>query len=349
MPLTDSADPFRPRIRAAVLGGYPELAERLGLDPLAELARAGITPEQLAQPDEKLPVEQINGLLERSAFACAKPDFAVRLAASVNVMRLGLLRFLAHDQPTVGQAFEMVSRHMRFHNEALSLWAERSGEVRVIHLDLVARALQPMPAMVELATGVTYFNVRAISGPIWNAHRVLFRHPAPAGGEHASLFACPVEFGCDVDAIVCRATDFDAPNRLFEPDGGDRRAQLRAAGLMPESRHIVDMVQRLICGLLPTGNCRIEVVAGHLSMTSRTLHRKLAAHGETFSNLLNSVRRDFALRHLVASNRQLTAIADLLGFKSLSDFSNWFRRQFGMSPTQWAKSAGRSLSDSRPD
>ena len=339
MPLTESAEPFRPRIRAAVLGGYPELAGRLGLDPLAEMARAGIAPELLAQPDEKLPVEQINGLLERSALACGKPDFALRLAASVNFMRLGLLRFLAHDQPTVGQAFDMVSRHMRFHNEALSVWSERAGEVYVIHLDFLARAPRPMPAMVELATGVTYFNLRSITmtGSGWNAQRVLFRHPEPAGGEHAGLLACPVEFGRDVDAIVCRATDFDAPNRLFEPDGGDRLAQLQAAGLMPKSKDIVDMVQRLICGLLPTGNCRIEVVASHLNMTSRTLHRKLAAHGESFSTLLTSVRRDFVLRHLVASNRQLTTIADLLGFKSLSDFSNWFRRQFGLSPTQWAK------------
>lgn len=341
MPSPLPVAPARPRIRAAVLGGYPELATSLGLDPLAELSQSGIDARALTQPDQMLPIEQLNRLLDHSARASGQPDFAVRLAASVSVARLGMIRFLAHGQPTVGAAFDIAARHSRFHNEALSLWVEPLDLVRIVHLDFVGRASRPMSAMVELATGVVYFNLRAMAGADWTAQRVQFRHPPPNGGEHARLFGCSVEFGQDVDTICCRTVDFERPNCLYMPEGGDRLAQLRAAGLMPQSNDIVDVVQRLICGLLPTGECSIEVVAGHLNMTSRTLHRQLGRRNETFTALLASVRREFALRHLACSDRPLTATADLLGFRSLSDFSNWFRRQFGLSPTQWVRRSER--------
>ena len=65
------------------------------------------------------------------------------------------------------------------------------------------------------------------------------------------------------------------------------------------------------------------------------MHRHLGEAGQTYSSVLNATRVDLA-EHLVAGRRySLTEVADLLGFSSASNFSRWFRNEFGCSPKQW--------------
>jgi AraC-like DNA-binding protein len=66
----------------------------------------------------------------------------------------------------------------------------------------------------------------------------------------------------------------------------------------------------------------------------RTIHRRLAREGETFSDMLDAVRRELADRYIKEGKRSLTEVSELLGFSALSGFSRWYKRQNG-------KSAGR--------
>ena len=106
---------------------------------------------------------------------------------------------------------------------------------------------------------------------------------------------------------------------------------------LTEERSIVlsDKVSELIVALLPDGVCSVERVAQHLGMDRRTLHRRLAAEGVTFSGILDDRRRDMAASLLTTSDRPLQSVADLLGFSSLSAFAHWFRRHFGQSASAW--------------
>jgi len=76
-------------------------------------------------------------------------------------------------------------------------------------------------------------------------------------------------------------------------------------------------------------------VAGCLGVDRRTVHRRLADSGETFSSMLNTVRAELAERLVPNPRRSLTEIGIALGFSEPSAFSRWFRGQFGCSPTQW--------------
>lgn len=334
-PPTD-ADPA-PRIRVAVLGDYLQLARDAGLDVAAALRGAGLHRDWLDDPDNKVPVDAVSRLLEASAAHPGLADIGLQLAPSINVDRLGLLGFLARDKESVGAAFEATSAYSSFHNEALHIWTEPLGGQRAIRIDLIANAGRPTRQMVEMAVAVVALNFRALAGLEWRPQRVSFRHAAPASVvRHRTVFGAPVSFGQDSDALLCTQGDFLRANRLHDPQISDRLQQLREAGLLA-GNDITDATQRLICSLLPTGDCTMDRVAGHLGMTSRTLHRHLAARGTGFAALLANVRREFALRHLALGQRRMAAIADLLGFRSQSDFANWFRRQFGTTPSAWVK------------
>ena len=98
---------------------------------------------------------------------------------------------------------------------------------------------------------------------------------------------------------------------------------------------MVARVRELIEVLLPTGRCSIVQVARSLGVDRRTVQRRLAHSGETFSSVLNAVRAELAERLVPNPRRSLTEIAEELGFSEPSAFSRWFRGQFGCSPKQW--------------
>jgi AraC-like DNA-binding protein len=70
-------------------------------------------------------------------------------------------------------------------------------------------------------------------------------------------------------------------------------------------------------------------------MTQRTLHRQLAAEGQSFSSLVHGTREALAERYLAADRYSQTDVSQLLGFTAPSAFSRWFRQRFGVSPTEW--------------
>ena len=101
--------------------------------------------------------------------------------------------------------------------------------------------------------------------------------------------------------------------------------RIRSSG----SDELTEQVRRLVVSLLGSGACTIEIVAQHLGVDRRTVHRRLAQEGETFSQIVASVRRELATGFLEDPNRNLAEVSSLLGFSSLSGFSRWHRQQFG--------------------
>ena len=86
-----------------------------------------------------------------------------------------------------------------------------------------------------------------------------------------------------------------------------------------------DRVREMIHILLPRGECRIDRVAQLLGVDRRTVHRHLAAENETFSGLVETVRRDLSSYYAASEGLSKTQIAQLLGFANLSSFSRWKR------------------------
>jgi len=87
-------------------------------------------------------------------------------------------------------------------------------------------------------------------------------------------------------------------------------------------------VRESIIKLLGTGQCTIALVAQHLGVDRRTIHRRLESEGQTFSTLFDDVRRELAQRYIESTGRTLSEVSSLLGFSEPSSFSRWYRKQF---------------------
>jgi AraC-like DNA-binding protein len=61
----------------------------------------------------------------------------------------------------------------------------------------------------------------------------------------------------------------------------------------------------------------------------RTIHRRLARERESFSGIIEAVRRELAARYMADGRRSMAEVSSLLGFGAPSGFSRWYRQQFG--------------------
>jgi AraC-like DNA-binding protein len=91
-------------------------------------------------------------------------------------------------------------------------------------------------------------------------------------------------------------------------------------------------VRDMVVQLLRARECNVEQVALRFGVDRRTVHRYLAREGQTFSGILESVRRDLAPGYVGDRSRSLAEVSALLGFATPSSFSRWYRRTFGGNP-----------------
>jgi AraC-like DNA-binding protein len=79
----------------------------------------------------------------------------------------------------------------------------------------------------------------------------------------------------------------------------------------------------------------LEDVARNLNMSARTLRRKLREENTSFRQLVDELRRDFALRYLRDTDLTVEDIAETLGFSDAANFRHAFRRWTNASPHEF--------------
>ncbi|MFH8621986.1 AraC family transcriptional regulator [Streptomyces vietnamensis] len=333
---------MKPLVRTAALSGYVELCRSLDLDPQALLKRVGLDTAALVVQDRWISGAAAVQVLELSAADSGHEDFGVLQAEFRRFSNLGPISLVVREEPSVRSALGLLVRHQHMFNEVLHTQLQEADGLATLKVDLLLGEAMQTRQATELAVTAFHRILRAFLDPGWHPLSVWFRHPAPADAStHRRVFGSAVEFDQKFNGIVFYAHELDAPNAMADPLLHEYARQYLKPIATPQDTTAADRVRELIEVLLPSGRCSIEQVARSLGVDRRTVHRHLAASGETFSSLLNATRMRLAEQFVANPRRSLTEISDLLGFSSLSAFSRWFREQFGCSPRAWRSSGSR--------
>jgi len=334
---------MRPGVRTATLDGYVRLARSAGLDPARILTNAGIAVADLAVPDTWVPAAVVSRVLERSANESGVEDFGLRLAGLRRLATLGPLSVVLSQEPDLRSALGLLCRYEHSYNEALRLRLDEDGDLATMRLWFEFGEPAPTRQATELATAALLGIVRELLGRQWEPLSICFTHRAPESLDgHRAVFGPRLQFGHEFSGLVFYAVELDAANMASDPLLRPYADQLRQALGAPPAATVTGQVTQLVEMLLPVGRCSTHHVARSLGVTQRTLHRKLAAEGQSFSAIVHTTREALAERYLSADRYSQTDVSDLLGFTAPSAFSRWFRQRFGVSPTQWRAAAGGS-------
>ena len=94
-------------------------------------------------------------------------------------------------------------------------------------------------------------------------------------------------------------------------------------------------MRSLIVEGLAAGTVHIDAVASKLSVSSKTLERRLSERDESFSALSDAIRQDLAKQYLRETDFRLEQIAYLTGYSEPAALVRAFKRWTGTTPMQF--------------
>ena len=118
-------------------GGLSRLAiarlRAAGMPVAPLLVRVGLTPELIADPDERLSVRSQVRLLEEAAIALKDDCIGFTLAREFDLREIGLIYYVMASSQTLGEGLKRLARYSRVTNEAL-VFGYREGNSLTISL-----------------------------------------------------------------------------------------------------------------------------------------------------------------------------------------------------------------------
>jgi AraC-like DNA-binding protein len=312
-------------------------ARRAGikLEPL--LSRAGLTVDQINDPEQRISVRKQIAFLEVAAEELNDDFLGLTLASEADCRDLGLLYYVMASSDTLGEALKSVARYSRIVNEAIvfQYLGGLQPSQRVTYSGIPRHAdRHQMEASIVGEVRIA----RLLTGRQFVPKRVSMVHVRSGSiSKLAHYLGEDIEFGSDVDEIVFPTNSAKWP--LVEPDTRLNKILVKVCEETLSTHEsntsaFRTEVENIISSLLPHGHARAEIVARKLGVSERTLARRLAKEGVTFIEVLQQLKASLATRYLDEGQMPISKIAWLLGFEEVSSFSHACRRWLGKSPRE---------------
>jgi len=310
------------------------------VEPL--LKRAGLTPELLAEPEERLSVRSQIAFLNEAASALKDDCLGFRLACDHDPREIGLLYYVMASSRTLGEALQRLARYSKVTNEAL-VFRYREGNGLNITLSYSGVPRHSDRQQMEFCMFAAIRICRLLTGQKMVPQHFSIAHYRSEGVTEMSRFVgTKVEFGADRDEFDLNLGARELPLIHADPHLNDLLLKYCEAALADRRGDMSQLrtrVENAISSFLPHGRVLVEDVARSLGMSKRTLARKLADEGLNFTEILEQLRRDLAVRYLGDRKLHVSKIAWLLGFNEVSAFTHTFKRWTGKTPSQMRTAA----------
>jgi AraC-like DNA-binding protein len=305
------------------------------VEPL--LRRAGLTPEAIADPEERLSVRKQINVLDEAATALKDDYLGFTLACDFDPRELGLLYYVMASSRTLDDALKRVARYSQITNEAVVVrYRELNGLVISLHYAGVPRHLDRH--QIEFCEFAVLRLCRVLTGQnLVPQHFWISHYRSGTNSEMSRFVGAAVEFGAAADEFTLDASARDLPLVHADPYLNDLLLKYCEATLVNRSGNESQLrirVENALSSLLPHGRVMADDVARRLGMSKRTLARKLADEGLNFTEILQQLRRDLADRYLDDRKLHVSKIAWLLGFNEVSAFTHAFKRWTGKTPRE---------------
>jgi AraC-like DNA-binding protein len=320
-------------------------ARSRGLDVDALALRVGIPANAWLEEEVMAPAETPEELLHAVGRAAFEPDIALAVSAELRAGPKGrhaLAEIAVRASASVGDALQLLARWVPLLHDGFEAALVVDGDAAearwVLRTPHRPRGLGRHMHELALAHAVGATRDGAAEA---RPTRVFFGHARPRHLDALAAFFDTKEL-----AFGGEESGFTVPRRVLEHPMR-RRDALTAAAVTPVveaalgqrgvGASFTDRVAKLVASSLP-GPTNIDEIARALSMSPRTLQRRLEHESTSFSDVLDAARLR-ASRGVLADPRvTLTEAAYRLGFADLATFTRAFKRWTGMPPGQWRRS-----------
>jgi AraC-like DNA-binding protein len=309
-------------------GGTPELEAAL-------LEETGTSAQQLAAPNAEMTLGQQLRMLHR-ANGVLPPGWTLRLAGQLHASAHGPIGLASVSAATLADALAINVRFATVRAPTVRWRWERGARHETLILeDRFALEETTRVVMHEAVILTVQGLIESVLGRAMKEGRIEFGFAAPSYATlYGEYFHAPCHFDCGATAMVIPSEWLGLPSPQADPAlhaTSVRKLEALERRLQGDDT-IVLRVEELLAasGLVPS----LDDVAGRLAMSNRTLVRRLASAGTTFSDLVDGQRRAQAEALLRDPNLDVAEIGYELGYEDPASFGRACRRWFGMAPGQ---------------
>lgn len=327
-------------VLASAVRSTVDLAVALGSDRAALLARIGLTEADLADPDGAVPVDAHTAAWEVLDEHPAAETLSIELAQQLRLDSLGVFGWVMANAATGREVIECIRRYRNlFGGDPYTPDIEEVAGAVVMHRVFEPRiARQRVSAEIAPASTVAFLRqLLALDPSVPLVREVWYQHGAPRDPSvHEAFFGCTPLFSAPETRLVLAGDVLERP--VAKRDASlhaylERHARSLSV-LFAERGSIGERVRALVAETLKSGEPSQADVARKLGMSERTLQRRLKEEERTFADVLDTIRRELAVRYLADPDLAVYEVALLLGYAESSSFHRAIRRWTGESPTE---------------
>ena len=312
------------------------------LPAASALAKAGLKPGEISEPDARIRYSCHVRLLQAAANLTGDTCYGLRLARQLNPGDMGLLGYVAMNSATVIDAFRNISRYIRVTSDGSRLQIEDFGDTTSFEFYIVNPKVPKNRQTIESMAGIITRFVQVLGGDTVELQAVEFAHAEPDNSnEHAQLLGCHVRFAQPANRVLIRS------HSLTRPVGNADLSLLQILerycediiSKRPDPNDLASVVTSIIAREIPNGRPVANDIAREVGMSGRTFTRRLKELGTTYLDLVDQARRELAVRYLRDDDMRVSQIAYLLGYAELSSFHHAFQQWFGVTPSAYRTSS----------
>jgi AraC-like DNA-binding protein len=310
--------------------------EQLGFDLDVLLATAGLQRRDVEDPDAVLSARACATVFENAYRERRIPNLALQLAERTPIGANPVLDYLVVTSDSIGQGLDRLTRYLRLVNPTVGLAVQREcSPVRIV-IDRTQSAL-----FTELTLSLCVIRFMRETDNQFKATYVSFTHIPDDVVEYAKVLQCPIHARATWNGIAIAKRTLEIPLSRRDPllrSWLERQADAILARL-PTSSDACDDVRSVLSSQATAGEMTIDAVARRLSITPRTLQRRLARSGTSFETLRDDARRKAAELYLSTTSLTIAEVTYLLGYSEPTAFHRAFRRWHGTTPQAFRSQA----------
>jgi len=290
--------------------------------------------------DQRVDADETYRMIQRWSSTSGDTDLGLRAADASGVGCGGAIDFAFHTSETLRDAILLTERYSHLYNDAIEITLLIESDRASIRF---TGALERPRPVVDFVLGCwfrNYLRPHLAASADLQCHLTL-QQPASIELYRSTFDRMRVEFAAPFDGFSFDVRALDRP--LASADRALHalhRQHLEVLQSSLASSHVVaPRVRGLIATELQHGHPSSSMVARKLSMSRRTLVRRLRDEDTSFRLQLDAVRRNLGLRLIAMPTLSLTEISNLLGFSCVQAFHRAFRRWTGQTPTRYRESS----------
>ncbi len=315
------------------------IAEQLGADRHKIMEKAGISPKELADPENRISLKMERVVWQGIVEATGREDIGLICGQNLPIRVASVIGYVMMNAPSISVAIQKMCTYQKLVGNSMGMDYDIEGKnyrIKVVlWTDWVEELRYTMDIIMASILSWTENNTIQRIRP----EEVGFSYSQPSNyQDYEKLFApAPVYWGVKDSYLLYQTEQMNAPvisaNRtLFSQfDQMAKTTFQQFRNDQPFSSEVKHHILEALKGEVPS----LEQIAAQMTIGIRSLQAKLKQEGTSFQILLNNVRKELAQQHLKQQQASKSEIAYLLGFSEVSVFSRNFKKWTGMTPTQY--------------